>query len=663
MARLAFDIETDGFLEDLTVVHSLVVQDPDTGQMWSCHDQPTYGPRGASTIHSQDEPPREVTTIARGLEMLERADQMIGHNIIKYDIPALEKVYPQFKPRGQAFDTLVCSRLIWTSIADYDQGQSKRGKFPGKLIGSHGLEAWGIRLGEWKGDYAKKMEEQGLDPWAAWNLEMQEYCEQDVIVTIKLLERIEKQNYSQQALDLEHAFATIIAMQERYGFGFDEAKAIELYNTLIKRRLEIASELQEAFPPQTVEEVFIPKANNRKMGYVKGQPFIKTKVVEFNPSSRQMIGQRLKEMGWEPEEFTPSGQPKIDETILSKLPYREAKVLAEHFLVEKRIGQLAEGDQAWLRLVRKGRIHGGVNTNGAVTGRCTHSRPNVAQTPGVGAPYGAECRALFGVSKGRKLVGADLSGLELRCLAHFMARYDDGAYGRLLLTGDVHWANVEALGLVPPGTQRDEDNHPIHKLFRDGAKTFIYGFLYGAGDVKIGSIILDIAMREVRDGLGESTFKRYFKGNRSPTEDTLRQVGKKLKQTFLDRTPAIARLRKAVTGAAERGYLIGLDGRKLHIRSAHAALNTLLQSAGALIAKQATVFAYEELSTGGYVFGRDYALVAHIHDEVQVDCREAIAEQVGQTLVQSMRKAGEHFNFRCPIDGEYKIGNNWRETH
>ena len=648
MKRLAFDIETDGLLDDLSRIHSLVIRELDTGKVHSLHD------------HNSRETPR----IEGGVRMLMKADQIIGHNIIKFDIPALQKVYPWFKPRGEVFDTLVASRLIWTNISDYDQGRSRKGKFPGKLIGSHSLEAWGLRLGEWKGDYAKEMAEKGLDPWAEWNQEMQDYCEQDVVVTVKLLEAIEKKkNYSPQALKLEHDFATIIAMQERYGFCFDEQKAVALYNKLIKRRLEIAKELQEAFPPQTVEEVFIPKVNNRKMGYVKGVPFTKRRVVEFNPSSRQMIGQRLKAMGWEPEEFTPNGQPKIDETILSKLPYPEAKLLAEHFLVEKRIGQLAEGDQAWLRLVRKGRIHGSVNTNGAVTGRCTHSNPNVAQVPGVGAPYGAECRELFCVLPGRKLVGADLSGLELRCLAHFMARYDDGEYGRILLTGDVHWANVIALGLVPDGTVRDEDNYPLHKLFRNGAKTFIYGFLYGAGDVKIGSIILDIAMREVRDGLGDSVFKRYFKGNQTPTEDDLRRVGKRLKKTFLDKTPALAKLKDAVTKAAGRGYLIGLDGRKLHIRSAHAALNTLLQSAGALIAKQATVFTYEELSTRGYRFGPDYALVAHVHDEMQIDCREAIADEVGQVVVEAMRRAGEHFKFRCPIDGEYKVGNNWKETH
>lgn len=661
-SRYMFDIESDGLLDTMTKIHSLVIWDVDTGVIYSCHDQDWKNP-AEGVVNTR--------SIAWGLKQLEEAAEIIGHNIIKFDIPAIQLVHPKWSPKGIVTDTLVLSRLIYTNLVDWDAGQAKRGKYPGKLIGQHGLEAWGYRLGEWKGDYAKLMAEQNLDPWAHWNPEMQTYCEQDVRVTAKLYERILTRNYAAQAIELEHNFADVLARQERHGFAFDEQKAAALYGLLIKKRQEIANKLVESFPPKVVRTVFIPKVNNKKQGYVKGVPFVKETIVDFNPSSRQMIADRLKEFGWEPDEFTPNGQAKIDETILSKLPYPEAKVLAEHFLIEKRIGQLAEGNQAWLRLVRRGRIHGGVNTNGAVTGRCTHSNPNVAQVPSVGSPYGEECRELFTVRRGYRLVGADASGLELRCLAHFMARYDDGEYGRVLLNGDIHWVNVIALGFVPDGTERDEHAYPIHKLFRGGAKTFIYGFLYGAGDAKAGAIVLDIAMREVRDGLGCSVFKRYFPDkaselgyNAAPSEDDLKRVGKKLKKTFLDKTPAIAELRKAVQAVVEaRGYLIGIDGRKLHVRSPHTALNTLLQSAGALIVKQATVFADQEMFDRGFVWERDWANCAHVHDELQVEAREAIAEEVGQVIVDALRRAGEQFNFRCPIDGEYKIGNNWKDTH
>jgi DNA polymerase I-like protein with 3'-5' exonuclease and polymerase domains len=221
-------------------------------------------------------------------------------------------------------------------------------------------------------------------------------------------------------------------------------------------------------------------------------------------------------------------------------------------------------------------------------------------------------------------VGADLAGLELRCLAHFMAKYDEGAYAKVLLEGDIHTVNQQAAGLPT----------------RNDAKTFVYAFLYGAGDQKIGSIVLP-------DG----------------TPEEQKRIGKKLKKSFLKKTPALRALREAVTAAAAKGYIKGLDGRVLSIRSAHAALNTLLQSAGALIAKQATVIAYDNLTTSGMVFGRDWALVAHVHDELQVECKKEIADVVGRVLVQSMQEAGRYFNFRVPIDGEYKHGSNWAETH
>lgn len=601
--RLIFDIETNGFLDEVSRLHCLVIQNADTGEVFSC-------------VTDWEERTNPYYSVPYGLDMLICADEVIGHNIIKYDIPVLEKLFPGFKITGKVTDTLVCTRLIWSDIAESDLGRVKKGTLPSKRIGSHALEAWGYRLGEMKGEYD--------GGWDHCSEEMISYCEQDVRVTKALYDRIVSKNYSAEALKLEHEFATIIAMQERHGFGFDVQAAHSLYQTLVRRRLELGEELKRTFPPKEVTEVFIPKVNNRKSGYVKGVPFTKRWMVEFNPSSRQMIADRLIGLGWKPMQTTPSGQPKVDESILEKLPYPEAKLLAEHFLVEKRIGQLAEGDQAWLRLERRGRIHGSVNTNGAVTGRCTHSQPNIAQVPRVGSPFGAECRGLFGVGPGRVLVGADLSGLELRCLAHFMAHYDAGEYGRVLLEGDIHTVNQLAAGLPT----------------RNDAKTFIYAFLYGAGDQKIGSIVLP-----------------------QGDEDEQRAIGKKLKRSFLKKTPALKALRDAVTAAAEKGWIKGLDGRILRIRSPHAALNTLLQSAGALIAKQATIFAYQDLSDLGMVWGKDWALVAHVHDEMQAEALAKNGDLVGKTLVAAMGKAGEHFKFRIPITGEYKIGTNWKETH
>lgn len=268
------------------------------------------------------------------------------------------------------------------------------------------------------------------------------------------------------------------------------------------------------------------------------------------------------------------------------------------------------------KVARDQRLHGSVITNGAVTGRATHNNPNMAQVPSCAAPFGKECRSLFAVPKGKRLVGADLSGLELRCLAHFMAKYDNGAYGKILLEGDIHSANQEAAGLPT----------------RNAAKTFIYAFLFGAGSAKIGSVI----------GKGAD-------------------AGAKLKKTFLAKIPALNKLSTAVQGAAGRGYLTGLDGRSLHIRSTHAALNTLLQSAGALISKQAIVEFDSMIKAKGW--SDRVHQVAWVHDEIQVESDEEIADEVGQLAVLSFQKAGEYFNFRIPITGEYRVGGSWAETH
>lgn len=465
---------------------------------------------------------------------------------------------------------------------------------------------------------------------------MQSYCEQDTRVTYRLWQKLQSKGYSEQAIQLEHDFARIIFKQEQHGFCFNVDAARKLYAELCQRRMELEGTLQQFFPAWEERSPFIPKVNNAKRGYVKGQPTEKVKRIEFNPNSRDHIAQRLKaQRNWKPAEFTEDGKPKVDETVLEKLDWPEAKVLAEYLMIQKRIGQLAEGAQAWLKLEKNGRIHGQVVTNGAVTGRCTHKNPNIAQVPTKGVPYGKECRSLFTVPLGYRLLGCDASGLELRCLAHYMARYDGGAYAREILDGDIHWRNAKSLGLISDSEEFNKEDTQHDWARNIVAKRFIYAFLYGAGDAKIGSII----------GKGK-------------------EAGKSLKQRFLRQTPALLRLKQDIESRVEKqGHLKGLDGRHLHIRSLHSALNTLLQSAGALLVKQATVFLYEELTEQGYVWGDDWALVAHIHDELQIQVKEGLEDVIGQIAVRCFERAGEHFNFRCPITGEYRIGKSWAETH
>lgn len=433
MSRIMlFDLETDGLdLQAISKIHVLAVYDYQTERFYRFDKE----------------------KVSEGVRFLEKADVIVGHNIINFDVPVIQKFFPSFEPK-QVLDTLVWARLVYADIKDIDYRLYNKGRLPGKYIGSHSLEAYGFRLGVLKDDFHETAD------WSEWSQEMSDYCEQDVRVTKALYEKLKSKGVSEEALKLEHDVAHIIKRQVDRGFYFDVEKAEELYLHLLKRRQELEASLKSLFPPwyEPNGKPFVPKRDNKRYGYKAGCEVQKIKLVEFNPSSRQHIWKCLvKKYGWKPKEFTEGGEPKVDDEILSSLPYPEAQALSEYLMIQKRIGQLAEGDKAWLKLVRNNRIHGEVITNGAVTGRMTHNNPNLAQVPAVRVPYGKECRELFGPTPGMVQVGADASGLELRCLAHFMAPYDGGAYAKIILEGDIHTENQKAAGLPT----------------RDNAKTFI----------------------------------------------------------------------------------------------------------------------------------------------------------------------------------------------
>lgn len=614
-------------LDSLTKIHSLVIRDISTDTVLSFADQPGY------------------QSIAAGLEALANADLIVGHNCIKFDIPAILKLYPAWKLEdGIVRDTLVLTRYLWAHIEEGDYGRAHAGKLPKKLIGSHSLEAWGYRLGVLKGDYGKQK-----GAWAEWSVDMQRYCENDTLVTKTLYNRTQDEVITQgsaEPVELEHNLAWYLAQMERNGVPFDMEKAIALQATLAARREEVRAELVREFGSWFASNgVTNPKRSNQRKGSYAGAPYTKTKLVEFNPSSRDHTAKVLKERyGWIPKDFTDGGRPKVDETTLEGLAHipAAAKVI-EYLLVTKRLGQLAEGHQekAWMaaatnagaeggKLTGLYHIHGSVNQNGAVTHRATHSRPNLAQVPRVGSPYGQECRELFYVPKGWTMLGADAAGLELRCLAHYMAKYDEGAYGRLILDGDVHSANRDALGLEG-------------KAGRDVAKTFIYAWLYGAGAWKIGHILDPLAADDAKEGLG-----------------------KRKKAQFLKNTPALKMLSEAAKAAAEGPHYIRMpDGRRSYIRHAHAALNTLLQGAGAIICKAWIVEFSRRMTTrfGPQGWGGDWAALLWIHDEIEVAVRLDIAEEAQQIAVESIRSITEHFKWRLPLDGEARLGGTWASVH
>jgi DNA polymerase I-like protein with 3'-5' exonuclease and polymerase domains len=474
--------------------------------------------------------------------------------------------------------------------------------------------------------------------------EMKKYCERDVLVTAAVGAYLRKKNPDTRMLNLEHAFARIMRAQEMVGFAFDSKKADALIAELTTKRAELLDELQRIFPPN-IEEMKTPsgwtvetdgvtytaetKAKLKQALKLDGKVQAlaskatkcenKTKTIPFNPSSQKQIGERLEALGWKPTQHTPNGQPKIDEAVLKSVKHPSAQLLLHYLMVTKRLGMLAEGDNAWIKCVRNGRIHGRVNTNGAVTGRCTHSSPNMAQVPAVRSPYGQQCRELFKAGEGYDLVGCDASGLELRMLAHYLAGFDGGHYGKNVIEGDIHSVNQKAAGLET----------------RDQAKTFIYAFLYGAGDAKIGEIVGGTA-----------------------------KEGRMLKARFLASLPALNKLKIAVEEKVRRqGYLTGLDGRKLPIRSDHAALNTLLQSAGAVVMKEAIILLHGALTKIGWAVGREYSFVANVHDEFQAEVTPKHTKMYGELAVNSIKKAGIALKMRCPLDGEYKVGKNWAETH
>ena len=567
-----FDIETDNLLDKVTKVHCIVIQDTVTGEV------------------TRYDPYR----LLRALAKLDEAEVIGGHNVITYDLPVLEKLYG-WKPKAKVFDTLVATRLIWADLKDRDFVSRK---VEPKLFGSHSLKAWGQRLGLLKGNYGQQE-----SAWDAYSSEMLEYCAQDVAVNCKLLELIESKDYPEEPMQLEQDMASLLFQQQVVGFPFDVEKAGKLYSQLSERKATIEFDLVTRLEPTYIE--------------LK----TKTKVIPFNPASRKQIADRLQKRGWVPEDFTPSGDPKVDEKILAGIKLPEAKLLTEYLMLNKRLGQLGNGKQAWLKLEKAGRIHGRVNHMGAVTSRCTHSDPNVAQVPSAGAAFGKECRELFHAPSGYSLLGADASGLELRCLAHYMYRYDDGKYGKEILEGDIHTANQIAAGLET----------------RSQAKTFIYGFLYGAGNEKIGQII-----------------------GKGGTE------GGKIKKRFLAKTPALSKLTKAVKAKVEAqgssAFLKGLDGRLIPVRSPHAALNTLLQSAGAIICKRWYKTIKDLLVEEG-LHNNDVSIVAFVHDEVQIVVREGLEEKVGDITRQAIKRVQAHYGFKCPLDSEYQVGRSWADTH
>lgn len=506
-------------------------------------------------------------------------DILIGHNLISFDVPILNRLWKMRIPLTNCIDTLILSRL-WKP--DLENG--------------HSLAAWGQRLGNPKSEFNK---------FDVYSLEMLEYCIQDTKVTLDVWEYLQT-NLHTNRIDvfkewspewIEHQVRIIIDKQQDNGFCLDIGYTLDLLKRLREESQSLYDELINTVEPTVV----VMKT--------------KTKIIPFNPGSRQQVVDRLMKRGWVPTEFTPTRQPKLSDDILEKINIPEAASIVRYLLLEKRITQI----QSWVDAADDdGIVHGSINTNGAVTGRMTHNGPNMGQIPASYSPFGKECRRCWIPRYGWKLVGIDASGLELRMLAHYM---NDPVYTETVVNGrkedgtDIHTVNMRAAGLSD----------------RDTAKTFIYAFLYGAGPAKIG-LICGVSVADA----------------------------KVLIDNFLAKTPALKALKEKVSRHSKKGYLPGLDGRKLWVRSEHAALNTLFQAAGALVMKVALILLDKRLSN---IYSGSYAFVANVHDEWQIECDPSIAIIVGEWGKLAIKKAGELLKLRCPLDGDYNVGTSWAETH
>jgi len=597
---LIFDLESDGLYDAVTVIYCIVIHDIGSQQTF------TYGP----------------DHIADALAHLATADVLIGHNIIFYDIPVLQKLH-SFVAKARIIDTLICTRLIWPKevldVLDTEQYP----QVPPANRGSASLKAWGWRLASHKIDFKD---------FTQYSQEMLDYCVQDVVVTFNLWQFIAAQNYPEAALKLEHDFALAINKQIRAGIPFDVDACLDLVDVLRAKQQELEAHLKQIFPPIKHEKTFIPKVNNSKRGYVKGQAFTKTHWEEFNPGSREQIVQRLQDKyGWQPEALTEKGNCILNDDVLGSLPYPEAAPLSEYMLVKKRLGQIADGRNAWLKLVNNttGRMHGDLVTNGCITGRAAHRNPNMGQVPAGYSPYGHECRNLFQAPQGWDLIGIDAKALELRCLAGYLALWDDGEYASLVINPeiDIHSFNQEQFGVDT----------------RDISKRLLYGLLYGCGAVKAGTII---------DPDEKDTEK-------------LASIGRTAIDGFMRGVPALKKLKQKIEETiGTRGYLIGLDGRTLHCRSAFKGLNVLLQSSGAIIMKQVVITTHDKITQNlDLPHGNGWEQMLMIHDEIQLACDPQYTEQIREQALQAFPEAGEFFGFRCPIQGDSKVGKTWAETH
>ena len=644
--QLVFDVESNGLLSEATKIWCMVIQDVATGKQIEVvfDNTPTTTPKQAERQRKNN---CNQTALALS-GIFNQTTEIIGHNIIDYDLPLLEKLFG-YTPNDtvQITDTLILSRL-----GNPDRLRPSQMARDGVKAGPHSLAAWGYRVGVGKPEH---------EDWSTFSDDMLHRCREDVRINAKILPLLltECAGFG-ESVPIEHEVQRIISQQERTGVYFDRDRAVEYIEQLRSKVCTIDERLVRRLPRYArrvgvsvtkpfkkdgtlskmvvdwSENIYTMQDYGHYFSYARtvsksimeaaaplsgliGGPFTRIEYYQTDLNSDKQVKEWLLSLGWEPTEWNISKltgdktSPKLTPDSFVSLPENLGVLLKERVTWRHRASQI----QGWVDRCRDDHcLSAGANPLGTNTGRMRHR--TVVNVPKAAdfIPFGKEMRSLFTARPARNFVGHDASGLELRMLAHYL---DDKDYTEQILNGDIHSYNQRLAGLPT----------------RDAAKTFIYAFIYGAGDAKLGSII-----------------------NGSKADGT------RLRNQFLSALPKLGQLIDKVKKASLRGYLIGLDGRKIMMRKdssggvmQHKALNTLLQCAGAVIMKKSIVILDHSVAD------LDVMKVIDMHDEGQADVSVKDAELYAVLAVQSIVQAGTHFKLNIPLDGEAKIGTNWAETH
>ena len=599
--RVVCDIETDSL--DATKIWCIVAKDIDANQLY------TWDGGG----------------LERFREWALGVTEWWGHNFLCFDAPVLRRLLHVHIPRENIKDTLVLSRLFFPML-----GGRKKILEEFKILpdiykkGGHSLGDWGERLG-----IAKIL----FENFSEYSQEMLTYCKRDVYLCDKLREHLlaAGTKYSELSRNIEHEMTWILYGQKLNGFKFDVPKA-QLVRAEIQDKANILKKaILKYFP-------IIPKPNkectpvstkaghlakNRLFGMEESElipegTFTKLKWQEFNLASSQQINERLKPY-WKPYLKTPTGAWKVCEenlaTIKDSAP-EDVKSLHTWSILNKRLQAL----KTWIDAVGDDdRIHGQVDSSGTWTYRAVHYSPNTANIVGVKtrsdkiALYGKELRELWTVEEGNVLIGTDAASIQLRVLAHYI---NHPAYTKEVLEGDIHEKNREYMGGICPS--------------RAQAKTYIYAWLLGAGVVKQADI------------LGCTIFD-----------------GKTAEQRMINKTPGFRRFLERKRLYAKHGWMRGFDGRVDPLPSEHRTLAMMLQEGESTVMKLANIL-WNKWAVDDALW---FKQLAFVHDEWQTESHPEDAETVGKLQVRGIQQAGKILKLNCPMDGKFKIGTTWAETH